>query len=384
MSHAPSGKADNVMLLVDGKALSGWQTVSITRGIEIMPTSFSVGLTERYPTEATETIVKPGQSCVLKIGDDVILTGYIDRYQSSVTANGHNVVITGRGKCEDLVDCSAGIKGNGTFAMQINASTLLQIAGDLAAPFGIFVTQNGSTNGLPLKQFMINFGETPFEIIDRVARYNAVLAYEGTDGNLILSSIGNTQMASGFAVPGSVEESGVTYSMDQRYSDYYVLWNSIDPTAQIPPEAAVANGNLAAHLTDQTMPRFRPRGMVSEQMQGGQSLGQQRAAWDMNRRNGRSQAVRLTCDSWRDTAGTLWTPNALATVDIPISKLSRQTWLISEVTYRRDESGTHADVTLMPPSAFTPEPVVLQGVDAQTQDALKNAAKPPDNTPINT
>jgi prophage tail gpP-like protein len=376
LSSAPSAtpSTDVLTLFVGGKALSGWQTVSITCGIEIMPTSFAISLTELYPTEATEAVIQPGQSCVLKIGDDVILTGYIDRYRSTVSATGHTVIASGRGKCQDLVDCSAGIKPDGSFAMQINAATALQLASDLSAPFEITASLVGLTNGNPIPRFMINFGETPFEIIDRIARYSAVLAYEGTDGNLILSSVGTSTMASGFTVPGSVEESDVSYAMDQRFSDYYVLWNSIDPTMQIPSGVAVANGNLAAHVNDQTMPRFRPRAMVSEQMQSGQSLGQQRAAWEMNRRNGRAQAVRLTCDSWRDTGGTLWNPNALAPVDIPISKLSGQTWLISEVTFRRDEQGTHADITLMPPAAFTPEPTVLQGIDWQVQQALPNAA----------
>jgi prophage tail gpP-like protein len=220
---------------------------------------------------------------------------------------------------------------------------------------------------------MINAGETPFEIIDRIARYEALLAYEGPDGNLILSSVGTTKMASGFQVPGNIEASSVSFSMDQRYSDYFVLWNTIDPTAQIPSGVAVANGNLHGRVTDPAMPRFRPKVIVSEQVQAGVDLGQQRATWEMNRRNGRAQAIRLTCDSWRDSAGTLWQPNTLALVDIPISKLVRQTWLIAEVSYRRDESGTHAELTLMPPTAFSPEPTALQGYDWQVGQALQNA-----------
>ena len=135
------------------------------------------------------------------------------------------------------------------------------------------------------------------------------------------------------------------------------------------------------------MKRFRPRAIVSEQVAGTIDLGQQRAAWEMNRRNGRAQVAQITCDSWRDGAGTLWEPNKLALIDMAALKVTKQTWLIAQVVYRIDESGTHADVTLMPPAAFAPEPVGIPG-DAQlfldqqanAKQAVNNAAAKPDLT----
>ncbi|MGI4940908.1 MAG: phage baseplate assembly protein [Janthinobacterium lividum] len=82
-------------------------------------------------------------------------------------------------------------------------------------------------------------------------------------------------------------------------------------------------------------------------------------------RNGRSQTISLTCDSWRDSAGTLWQPNALARVDVPIMRLVNQFWIISEVIYRQDDDGTRADLLLMPPDAFQPEPTALLGCNWQ-------------------
>ena len=79
----------------------------------------------------------------------------------------------------------------------------------------------------------------------------------------------------------------------------------------------------------------------------------------MNRRVGRSQAVTIVCDSWRDGASNLWTPNWLAPISLPSLKV-QATWLISKVTFLRDEQGTRAEVTLMPKEAFSAEPAVLQ------------------------
>ncbi|HBA7856924.1 TPA: hypothetical protein J1Z58_005052, partial [Escherichia coli] len=44
---------------------------------------------------------------------------------------------------------------------------------------------------------------------------------------------------------------------------------------------------------------------------------QQAVNWEMNRRYGRSMALNVTVDSWRDSAGTLWQPNTFVPVSIP-------------------------------------------------------------------
>jgi prophage tail gpP-like protein len=76
----------------------------------------------------------------------------------------------------------------------------------------------------------------------------------------------------------------------------------------------------------------------------------------MARRVGRSQIITVVVDSWRDAAGNLWTPNWLIPGTLPGMKLTATSWLITNVTYTRDENGTHAELTLMPPAAMAPMP----------------------------
>ena len=70
--------------------------------------------------------------------------------------------------------------------------------------------------------------------------------------------------------------------------------------------------------------------------------------------------LNLTTDSWRDSAGALWTPNTLVPLSLPALRLERAMWLISSVSYKLDENGTTADLTIMPPGAFQPQPIALQ------------------------
>jgi len=303
----------------------------------------------------------------------VVVTGYVDRYVPSVSARGHGVRIQGRGKCQDLVDCSAGFAPDGTHSFQRNITSALTFAQEIAKPFGITATRIGEEAGGPIPTVTINIGETPFELVDRIGAYRQLLAYEGSDGNLILAQGSAAKAGSGFGLGANIEAATATFSADQRYSDYFVTWTSTDDLFQVREDTGGVDGNQHAHITDSTVTRFRPRGIVSTQVDRGVDTGSRRATWEMNRRNGRSQSVSLTCDNWRDSAGALWQPNTLAPVNAPILKLSGKTWLIAEVTYRRDENGTHADLVLMPPEAFALAPSSLQGSDWQTFDALQTS-----------
>ena len=88
-----------------------------------------------------------------------------------------------------------------------------------------------------------------------------------------------------------------------------------------------------------------------------------RAIWEMNRRIARAAEIVVTTDSWRDGGGTLWTPNTLIPVTLPKLKIVDETWLLGEVTYiRNEEEGTIAELTIMRPEAYLPEPVALQPI----------------------
>lgn len=368
-------------LLVEGRRLSGWQEIRVSRGIERCPSDFDITLTERFPGELDGVTARPGSACQVLLGQDVVVTGYIDRYCPSIDRSTHRLRVLGRGRCQDLVDCAAWLRdAHG----QLMLASTRALAAQLAAPFGISVTAPDG-DGLTVPQFNVILTESPWDIIERVARHSALLAYEGADGNLILARAGTDRMASGFRQGLNVEAASAIFGTDQRFSLYEVVWQSIDVLTDI---ARAAGGDAAwnqrARVADITVGadrpgtgrRFRPKVLVSDQEQFGQDIATQRALWERNRRNGRSCAVSITADSWRDAAGRLWEPNTLASVHLPALEIRDATWLIAEVTYRRGAEGTHAELLLMPREAFEPEPIVLQPFDAQVAQALRVGATP--------
>lgn len=343
---------NDLSLLVNGIAWSGWQEVRVTRGAERCPSDFDIAITERFPDQDSEISVKPGDTCVVMIGKDPVITGFIDRYGASLSANGHSVRIMGRSKTQDLVDCSAKLPG-----MQISAASLSSLAQQVAKDFGIAV-RSLSGPGPVIPVYNIILTETPFEIIERAARYSAMLAYDGTDGSLILSQVGASKMASGFEQGINVQRASATFSIDERFSEYIAVMMSVDKASDIGE-----GGNLVAVIPDPGFPagRYRPKIIVSEQSINGTSLAELRARWEMARRYGRSQAVTITTDAWRDSAGLLWAPNAIAHVNLPSLKIVNVDWVISSVSFIKSaDRGTVADLVLMPQEAFQPAPELLQ------------------------
>ena len=332
-------------------------------------------------------IAKPGQPCSIYIGEDLVITGKIDRRQIKTGPQEHTVTLVGRGLTRALVDCSAVMytdadlaAGNykNPFLHSFGSPNTLALATTLCKPFKINVRSAVADLGFPIPTFQIALGETPYQIIESVARYAGYLVYEDETGTLVLDRLGTNSMASGFAQPGNIEELTATQSMDIRYSDYIVVYYGIDQLSQTGPI-----GNQRAHVTDPTMNEFRPLIRVSSQITPQFDIGAAMANWEKGRRIGRSQAASLTCDSWRDIAGRLWTPNWLAPVQAPDSDIVGAQWAIGSVTYRKDASGTHADLVLMPKEAFMPEPSPLNLLDAQIaqKTPASQSPAPPSTSP---
>jgi prophage tail gpP-like protein len=354
---------DTVTLLVNGTEITGWTNVTIDRSLDRVPSYFTLGLTDRNPTDASLLSIEPGYGCQVKIGKDIVISGWIDRVAPSFSPNSHAIRVIGRSLCEDLVDCS--ISPDILVGGQIFSSSLLQLATDLCTPFKIPVAAAAGANvaiagpgGSALK-FNAVLTETPWNLIERVARYVGVLVYDMPDGSLMIANAGTSVMDSGFAQGANIERASVSYAVDERYSVYYpslMSTNFFGNNAVGGMPMAPVKDNFAGAVT-----RLRPLIIVSDQFQWGKPMAEMQAQWEAARRYGHSQAVHLTCDKWRDRAGTLWTPNAYAPLNLPGLKLTPPSpWIIGSVSFIKDaDRGTVADIVMMPRQAFAPEPFIL-------------------------
>lgn len=337
---------DDLTLIVNGKMLSGWEEIRVTRSIERFPSDFEIEMTEVYPGEPDLFPVVPGDSCQVLLGNDVVLTGFVDGFRPSLSPGNHTIRIYGRSKCSDLVDASAEWP-NG----QIVGSTALQIAQKLAFNFGIAVS-GIPEDQTPIPQYNLNPGEDSYSIIERVCRYRGLMAYDLPDGSLRLARAATIKSSSAIVEGKNVQACSADYRLDGRFSEYVVMSPSIVLLQDIGDL-----GFLSVTVKDPGVRRHRRRFITSESATISLEIAQRRADWEYRRRAGRSAILHVTVDSWRDSNGMLWEPNTLVELSLPSMKVVGKTWLIADVTYKRDLStGTTCELRIMPPEAFTVQP----------------------------
>ena len=385
-TNSLNGPPDGELVIsAAGQTFSGWTGVTVTRTVEGMPARFQVQGTKKFPGELQGPI-PINSPCTISIGGHVVITGYFEVYNRSLGAEENGATLAGRGRCCDLVDCAARIKNQ--TAVQ---TSIVDLAKKVVAPFakgGIQVIAPDGDGAGQRFNFTIDLGETPYELIERIARYEGLLTYENGDGNLVLARVGKVKHASGFTEGKNIQAADYSLRMNGRFSVYTPLMQSFDTLTR--DGSGDFGGNRAGpDVFDRDIDRYRPHLIISEQANTDGSLAKQRAQWEAIQRAGRSFRVTLIADSWLDSAGTPWTPNQLAPLSIPSMGLNDLTWVIIEVTYKRDgRSGTTAEIILMPPQALTIEPSALDGLSMRsispdtssgsaTGAALASPATPP-------
>lgn len=180
---------DNVTLRVNGREWNGWTSVRIGAGIERLARDFSVEITRQWPGDEGITTLQPriknGSKVEVLIGDELVITGWVEATPVRYDARSVSTGIAGRSLTADLIDCAAE-------PTQFNGRSLVQIAQALAAPFGIEVVNSDAPSGV-IPDVQPDHGETVIEVINKILGQQQALAYDDPHGRLVIGGIGSTQ-----------------------------------------------------------------------------------------------------------------------------------------------------------------------------------------------
>lgn len=331
--------SDQVTLTVNGTVHRGWTSVRITLGMEQIAGTFSLGQSERWSGQETPWPIYPGDQCRLAIGDDAVITGYVDDSNPEYDKESHGIQIQGRDRTGDLVDCAAIHKSG-----QWRGVTLTRICADLCKPFGIPVTALIDV-GRPFPSFALQEGETAFEAMERAARMRAVLLMSDGQGGLLLTRASAESLPVALERGVNIERASGTFSHKDRFSRYIIKGQAPGDDIYSKPEH---HTQTMATADDAAVERHRPTIIIAEPGSG--STYKDRAVWERNVRAGRSARVTYTVSGWRH-AGGLWRPNRLVTL--------RDDWMkapglamVAQVTYVLDDSGSRTELEVTRPEAF--------------------------------
>lgn len=348
-------------LSVNGVNYAGWTTLRITRGIEQLAHSFSVGLTDKWSDDRERIPVRAGDSVKVKYGTTTVITGYVDDDTASYSAKSRSLSFSGRSKTADLVDCAAK-RANKKRAWR--KTDLLSIARDLCDPFGIEANAHASV-GAKFNRFSIEEGETAFTTLARAARMRGLLLLTTPSGDLVFDRAGTTKIKTALVYGDNILSGNQRRSLRDRFSEYTIKCQvqGSDETADKPKTI-----NLRRTAEDADVSRYRPTTIMADTEDSGTEL-QKRADWERNVRAGQSRSFSYTVRGWENSAG-LWTPNTIVAVTDPQFWLDKAELLISGVTFNRGDGGTSTALELKSKAAFDIQPLPITRKKTKKTDGV--------------
>lgn len=352
MTSATNQARNQVQLLVDGQRFEGWKRLEVSTSIEQMAGAFVLQVTLRWDGQGQPYALREGLPCQLLLGDDVVVTGYIDDFEVDFDAQAISVNVHGRDKTADLVDCSA-IHKTGQWR---NAS-LVQIVRDIALPFGVgVVVEDGAELGEAFKSFALEEGETAFAAIDRACRTRAVLCTSTEVGEVLLTRANDDDSVVQLIEGVNIKSGTATHTWKERHSVITLKGQAQGDDNEY--GATVAHAKAVG--TDAEINRYRPLVVVAEHGAGLKAL-QDRAKWEVAVRMGRGKRGRIKVVGWRQgrdgLVGALWRKNTMVYIDSPTLNLARD-MLVVGCTYRLTEQGAETELTFARREAFE----VVEGV----------------------
>lgn len=396
MTQSTDKSANLVRLLVKGQEYGGWKDVRIEAGIERQARSFDLTVTDRWPGALDDLPrrVRPGDECVVYIGDDRVATGYIDG--TPIRYDGHSLTVgvRGRSKTADLVDCcpEQGSKGGGAGggsakkgwgalgltaidgskagstpaakAVSANAKggsggqwrgqKLEQIAADMAAPYSIKVVAEVDTGAALAHQ--VQQGETVFESIDRMLRARHCLATDNGLGELVFVVAGSGGKAATALKVGENIKAGETELDYKKVYSEYVCKGQRSITSQQTDEdeegedvetAVTSSVGTSAAATDSRIGRRRLL-VLKQSGQADEGTCEDRVKFERAHRAAKAlETIYTVPGTWRQDSGALWVPNQTVRVIDPIIGFDAD-MLIAEVHYLLDEQGMRTELKVGP------------------------------------
>ncbi|RTY53635.1 baseplate protein [Pantoea sp. YU22] len=338
---------DSIWLRINGREWGGWTSSRISAGIDRMARDFNVGITQRWPGDEKQggaTRVKWGDKVEVLIGDELVITGWVEGTPLRYDARNITRAIVGRSLTCDLVDCSA--EGS-----QIKGKSLFQIAESLAKPFGIKVIDQGAPTG-SLIDVQPEHGEAVVETLNRLLGQKQALAYDDAQGRLVIGGIGATRAATALVLGENILSCDAEKDYRNRFSVYQVAGQRAGNDQDF-GEATLSA--IKQSSSDGEVQRFRP---VYIQQSGNATLEtcKERCEFEARQRAAKSKETTYTVQGWRQGNGQLWKPNERVIVFDPYAGFDNEELVIAEVTYNQDAQGTTAELRVGPPDAYLPEP----------------------------
>jgi prophage tail gpP-like protein len=345
-----------MILEVNGVPYDFFTDAQVSIRLDALSRQFSFGATA---VAGTLLPFRGGEACRVLDGDDVMLTGYIERLDVDYGTTRHTIAVSGRDKCGDVVDSA--LTATGDFQPPITLKRVIQKGlADIGAR--ITVIDNAGTESFKKASDLVapEPGQNAFEFIEALARKRQVLLTSNGDGDLVLTRAATTRSTGALQNKVGAEDNNIiasssSYDGTGRFKTYTIL-------AQPGPLPTFSAGDIGTGGTNQSA-SFTDDG---KDVRDGRQWASQpetamvrtdalaRAKWEANLRKARGRLYSATVQGFRTyPGGPLWEVNTVVPVVDDFAGIGGE-MLISGVSFALDEQqGSTTTLTLVPTNAYT-------------------------------
>ena len=312
----------------------GWERIRVNLALDQMAGAFELTVSGENARELIKHPLIKGLQCRVKLDDETVITGYINRRAPAYDADNHTLVISGRDVTCDLIDCSAIVPNQ-----ELHNVTIAEAAAQLIKPFPA-VTIDCLSPGKAFDKFVISDGVTVYDVLAEHAKQRGLMVYTLGDGVLRIRrpdvTHGNSPLIEGVnLLSGRAEDSD-----QDLFNQYLIRYHD--------PDSAYHKGQYT--YTDSNVRAGRVKIVKAEKAD--KTSPKNRAQWEAKLRQARSQTASVTVQGWHN-GDKLWRLGQAVPVESPALGLS-ESLIINAITYQADE-GTTTEMDLVKPEVYTHE-----------------------------
>lgn len=347
---------DDVSLAINGTKYSGWKSVSITKSIKSLCGSFQLEVTDVWGEEKKPWRIRQGDSCEVFIDTEKVKTGYVDAVEPSYSATTRRISTRGRDKTLDLVDCSTDLK-----EVEFRNLRPHKIIEKIVKPFGIEVV-NSAPISESIDLWTLQKSESPYENIEKVCKKRGLLVLTDALGRLQILGTERQRTTTALIEGKNILSASASFDISKRFSEYKVQTqaqgSAFSEDEELDSEEYITS--IEAKSRDALVKRYRPL-IVIMPTQGSAADAKRRAQWEATVRAAQSSAATVEVQGWRQGDGRLWEVNTIVPVHSPWLEIESE-MLITGLNFTKGPQGTRTTLELEPPNAYTPEPVIDDGI----------------------
>ena len=202
-------------LICEGLAWEGWQSFSIRQSLDSGAHSFSMQTTDRFKQLIGRWNVRGGSEIEIKIADETVFKGYVQKYSVNISADAHTITLEGASKAIDIIECS---HLGPYFWKNTTGEAVIR---EVLKPFGLSVTFDKGLKAIGATGYKVEVEAKPFEIIKEIAARDGLTVLTDFNGNLRLYDGKNAPQA-GSIGRGDYISISSDHDLSQAFSEIVV------------------------------------------------------------------------------------------------------------------------------------------------------------------